>query len=88
MNRNHNRSVTIIGAQAWLALYGLFFCAKEISDVSVYGKRSDMRLSQEEVGRSINLVITSRGVHALEQAGLLQKALDLVVPALRPHDPL
>jgi kynurenine 3-monooxygenase len=49
-------------------------------DVKVYEKRSDPRLLEAPAGRSINLVITSRGLRGLEVAGLLQKILPITVP--------
>ncbi|WP_413287952.1 FAD-dependent oxidoreductase [Bdellovibrio sp. HCB337] len=74
-----NPKVTIIGAGLVGSLWAVLLRKRNI-DVTVFEKRSDPRLSKNEAGRSINLVITSRGVHALEQAGLLQKALELAVP--------
>lgn len=71
--------VTIIGAGLVGSLWAVLL-RKRGMDVTVFEKRTDPRLSRNEVGRSINLVITSRGMHALEKAGLLQKALDLAVP--------
>jgi len=71
--------VTIIGAGLVGSLWAVLL-RKRNMDVTVFEKRPDPRLAREDAGRSINLVITSRGVYALEQAGLLQKALDLAVP--------
>lgn len=71
--------ITIIGAGLVGSLWAVLLRKKNL-DVTVFEKRTDPRLSQADAGRSINLVITSRGVNALEKAGLLQKALDLAVP--------
>lgn len=71
--------VTIIGAGLVGSLWAVLLRKRNI-DVTVFEKRPDPRLSHGDAGRSINLVITSRGVNALEKAGLLQKALDLAVP--------
>ena len=49
-------------------------------DVEILEKRSDPRLGTSESGRSINLVVTSRGLHALKTACLLEKILPLTVP--------
>ena len=73
------KKVTIVGAGLVGSLWALLMRQRGF-EVDVFEKRNDMRLSKEEVGRSINLVVTSRGVHALEKAGLLEKALNLVVP--------
>ncbi|MCY4645103.1 MAG: NAD(P)/FAD-dependent oxidoreductase [Bacteriovoracales bacterium] len=42
-------------------------------EVSVYEKRADPRKGFGERARSVNLVITSRGVHALQKIGLWKK---------------
>ena len=39
-------------------------------EVEVYERRPDMRQVQISAGRSINLAISTRGIHALRQAGL------------------
>jgi kynurenine 3-monooxygenase len=49
-------------------------------EVTVYEKRPDPRRQDVEGGRSINLIVTSRGLNALEKAGLLRPAMELVVP--------
>ncbi len=48
--------------------------------VFLFEKRPDLRGQQKDVGRSINLIVTSRGLNALKAAGLLNKALALTVP--------
>lgn len=48
--------------------------------VQLFERRADVRKHVYDGGRSINLVITSRGMHGLEQAGLIKLAQDLSVP--------
>jgi len=48
--------------------------------VRLLEKRPDLRKTGQHSGRSINLILTSRGLNALAQAGLLQPALALTVP--------
>jgi kynurenine 3-monooxygenase len=48
--------------------------------VRVLEKRPDIRRAAVDGARSINLVITSRGLHGLEKAGLLPGALALSTP--------
>jgi len=48
--------------------------------VEVYEKRPDPRRHGADGGRSINLVLTRRGIRALEQVGLAEGALRLTVP--------
>ncbi len=47
--------------------------------VTVFEKRADPRAQVAQAGRSINLILTSRGLHALSQVGLSQAAKDLSV---------
>jgi kynurenine 3-monooxygenase len=52
-----------------------------VAAVEVFEKRSDIRNPlNAESGRSINLIITSRGLFALRRAGLAEAALKLCVP--------
>jgi kynurenine 3-monooxygenase len=48
--------------------------------VEVYERRSDPRLSGKAEGKSINLAISTRGFHALDQAGLKDQILEMAVP--------
>lgn len=48
--------------------------------VTIYEKRPDMRKQTIDGGRSINLVVTSRGIHALNQVGLWKKVKNICVP--------
>lgn len=49
-------------------------------DVVVYERRPDMRLGVEDAGRSINLALSSRGLLALEMAGIKDSILDGCIP--------
>lgn len=46
----------------------------------VYEKRPDLRNTEMSPGRSINLALSTRGIHALEQAGLADEILAAAVP--------
>ncbi len=48
--------------------------------VLILEKRPDIRKISQAAGRSINLVVTSRGLNALNQVGLLKSVLDITVP--------
>lgn len=56
--------------------------AKRGHEVTLFEKRSDMRKAEEDSGRSINLVLTRRGLRALEMIGMLERVLELTVPVL------
>jgi len=51
-------------------------------DVEVFEKRPDMRRTDVDAGRSINLVLTRRGLRALEVLGLREAVLEMTVPVL------
>ncbi|MCA8921490.1 MAG: FAD-dependent monooxygenase [Planctomycetes bacterium] len=48
--------------------------------VEVYERRPDLRLAEHAAGRSINLVLTARGLRALEILGLKDQVLEITVP--------
>lgn len=49
-------------------------------EVTVYERRPDPRLHGFAGGRSINLALSLRGIHALEQAGLADRVLAEAIP--------
>jgi kynurenine 3-monooxygenase len=49
-------------------------------DVSLYERRSDPRKGQHAAGRSINLAVSTRGLHALHNVGLDEEVLHSAVP--------
>lgn len=49
-------------------------------DVDLYERRSDPREGNMVGGRSINLAISTRGIHALEQIGIADEALRHAIP--------
>src|SRR6476619_3385089 len=49
-------------------------------EVDLYERRADPREGNIVGGRSINLAISTRGIHALEQLGIAEKALEHAIP--------
>ncbi len=49
-------------------------------DVDLYERRADPREGNIVGGRSINLAISTRGIHALEQIGIAHEALQHAIP--------
>src|SRR5437870_13281904 len=49
-------------------------------DVDLYERRADPREGNLVGGRSINLAISTRGIHALEQIGIAAEALKHAIP--------
>jgi kynurenine 3-monooxygenase len=78
MNKN---AATVIGAGPVGCVLSVLLARRGFA-VSTYEKRPDMRLRSVDGGRSINLVLTRRGLRALELLGLREAALQLSVPVL------
>ncbi|MFL6537400.1 MAG: FAD-dependent oxidoreductase [Chthoniobacterales bacterium] len=49
-------------------------------EVELYERRADPRAGNFIGGRSINLALSTRGIHALEQVGLAQQVLEHAIP--------
>lgn len=49
-------------------------------EVEIFERRPDMRRERIEAGRSINLALSTRGIHALKQAGLWERMRRIIVP--------
>ncbi|MEJ7745436.1 MAG: NAD(P)/FAD-dependent oxidoreductase [Luteimonas sp.] len=78
MNVNTSRQFTLIGAGLAGGLLATLL-AKRGWQIDVYEKRSDPRLAGYEGGRSINLALAERGLHALRSAGADAAVLDRAV---------
>ncbi|MEM9410164.1 MAG: NAD(P)/FAD-dependent oxidoreductase, partial [Planctomycetota bacterium] len=76
---NRPEEIIIVGA----GLVGSLLAVKLGSlgyKVVVYEKRDDMRSQEVDSGRSINLALAERGIHALDQAGLMDEVRKLLIP--------
>ena len=73
------KQATVIGAGPVGCVLALLL-RKRGYEVVVFEKRSDMRLSETAAGRSINLVLTPRGLRALDLLGLRDEVRALTVP--------
>ncbi|HTK85548.1 MAG TPA: NAD(P)/FAD-dependent oxidoreductase [Patescibacteria group bacterium] len=56
------------------------FLARRNYNVELYERRGDMRKGPVDAGRSINLVVTPRGLVALDRVGLKEKVLEIAIP--------
>jgi kynurenine 3-monooxygenase len=72
-------TITLIGAGLNGALLGLGLVKRGFR-VEIFERRPDMRRIRAGAGRSINLALSARGIHALSQAGLWQGMRDIIVP--------
>src|ERR1700758_3881384 len=48
--------------------------------VQLYERWPDMRRVRISAGRSINLALSTRGIHALRQAGLWERMRGIIIP--------
>jgi len=71
--------ITLIGAGPAGSLLAIFL-ARRGFQVEIYERRPDMRRVQISAGRSINLAISTRGIHALKEAGLWETINKIAVP--------
>lgn len=74
-----NQKITIVGAGLTGSLLGIYM-ARHGFQVDIYERRPDMRKVNISAGKSINLAISARGIHALEQVGLDKEVLKTAVP--------
>jgi kynurenine 3-monooxygenase len=71
--------VTVVGAGLVGSLLAMYL-ARRGFQVDVLERRPDMRREAIGAGRSINLAISTRGLHALRQVGLEEEALRHAIP--------
>src|SRR6478752_1925935 len=78
MTRNP-QTITLIGAGLTGPLLGMELARRGFK-VDIYERRTDMRRAKISAGRSINLAVSARGIHALERAGLWETMRSIVIP--------
>lgn len=71
--------VTVVGAGLVGSLLSIYL-ARRGHRVTVLERRPDMRRTSIDAGRSINLAISARGLHALARVGLEREALEHAIP--------
>jgi kynurenine 3-monooxygenase len=71
--------VTLIGAGLNGPLLAILLRQRGFA-VEIYERRPDMRRVRMSAGRSINLALSARGIHALEQTGLWERMRSIVIP--------
>lgn len=77
--KSNSEKILIVGAGLAGSLLSIFL-AKKGFQVGVYEWRPDMRKEKIGAGRSINLALSTRGIHALKEIGLDLKILKKVIP--------
>src|SRR4030088_2886321 len=72
-------AVRIVGAGPTGALLAILL-QRRGHRVELYESRSDPREGAAESGRSINLALADRGIHALQMAGVFQDLEEALLP--------
>lgn len=75
---HQSETVTLIGAGLNGPLLALGL-VKRGFNVEIYERRPDMRRVRVSAGRSINLALSTRGIHALTQAGLWHGMQNIII---------
>jgi len=71
--------ITLIGAGLNGPLLAILLMQRGFA-VEIYERRPDMRRVRMSAGRSINLALSERGIHALRQAGLWERMQSIIIP--------
>jgi len=71
--------ITLIGAGLNGPLLAILLMQRGFA-VEIYERRPDMRRVRMSAGRSINLAISTRGIHGLRQAGLWERMRSIIIP--------
>ena len=80
-------NITLIGSGLTGPLLAISL-VKRGFPVQLYERRPDMRRVRISAGRSINLALSTRGIHALREAGLWERDCEHHHPYARTHDAL
>jgi kynurenine 3-monooxygenase len=71
--------ITLIGAGLNGPLLGILLRRRGFA-VEIYERRPDIRRVRMKTGRSINLALSTRGIHALQEAGLWEQMQKVAIP--------
>ncbi len=75
----NEKKIVIIGAGLAGSLLSIYL-AKRNYIVDIYERRPDMRVMDVGGGRSINLALSVRGIHALKEVGLFDEIKKIAIP--------
>jgi len=79
MNMNENKSAVIIGAGLVGSLWAVYL-SKAGYKVTIFERRSDIRLAEISAGKSINLALSTRGWTALDTVGVGDSIREIAIP--------
>ena len=74
-----NQPVTLVGAGLAGSLLSIYLARRGFR-VELFERRPDMRKVTVDRGRSINLALSTRGIHALKDVGLYDEIMKIAIP--------
>jgi kynurenine 3-monooxygenase len=77
--QNSSHTITLVGAGLTGPLLAISLAQRGFP-VQIFERRPDMRLTRASAGRSINLAVSTRGIHALREAGLWDQMSRIIIP--------
>jgi len=77
--QNRSRTITLVGAGLTGPLLAISLAQRGFP-VQIFERRPDMRRTRASAGRSINLAVSTRGIHALRQASLWDQMSRIIIP--------
>src|SRR3954453_12220344 len=77
--RQGSKDITLIGSGLAGPLLAISL-VKRGYRVRIFERRPDMREVRISAGRSINLALSTRGIHALKEAGLWAEMQKIIIP--------
>lgn len=75
----NKKKITLIGAGPTGSLLAIYLARRGFA-VELFERRPDLRKVAISAGRSINLALSVRGLHALSEAGLFERIMKIAVP--------
>jgi kynurenine 3-monooxygenase len=77
--RKNSHTITLVGAGLTGPLLAISLALRGFP-VQIFERRPDMRRTRASAGRSINLAVSTRGIHALRGAGLWDLMSRIIIP--------
>ncbi len=77
---NRHSPLSIVGAGPTGALLAILLARRGFTDIHIYESRPDPRVVNTQSGRSINLALADRGIHALKSAGVFADLSAALLP--------
>jgi kynurenine 3-monooxygenase len=76
---NNSHTIMLVGAGLTGPLLAISLAQRGFP-VQIFERRPDMRWTRASAGRSINLAVSTRGIHALREAGLWDLMSRIIIP--------